>query len=600
MQNQPAVIPFMTVDGADLYWAEQRPAEAGRTTILRLRGGNVSEVIPKGSAIGSKIHGGYGGAPFCVHKGMIYFIGKTDQRIYQSDDPFAALPITPAGLGSFSGLSFDAHRNRLLGVLETEHSGKELNRIVAISILTGSITELYAGSDFVGEPHISPDGKEVAFLTWDLPEMQWERSCVKVGRFGADGLVEQVTALPCGKYESHAQPLWSPNGQLLYSSDRAGYWNIYLRGKDDPLHRFSGDSSLPLWSLGVSQYAFRNDSKLVVSYQVRGSTELWELDLETGSARRIETEFTSITQLRGAEGQVFGVGASAISSPKVIAIARDAASELYVTANQIKSEYLAAPRELALRARDGGEIFGWYYPPKNPGHRSPENPPVIVMIHGGPTNCAVPELALRKLYFTSRGFAVLDLNYRGSSGFGRAYRERLNGKWMVADVEDCIDAASELTKQGISDGPRFIRGTSAGGATALLSLAKSKVFSGAAIYYPVVNLNSLLDHSPKFEAGYVVGLVGPITNAPLYIERSPITHVDSVAVTPIFFHGLEDRVCKPAATIAYVEALKTRGLNPELNLYPSEGHSFRSGEVLSDSLDKELRYYQGILAGGSR
>jgi dipeptidyl aminopeptidase/acylaminoacyl peptidase len=478
--------------------------------------------------------------------------------------------------------------------MERVESGREINTITAISILTGATTDLYSDSDFVGEPHISPDGTEVAFLTWNLPYMAWEESCIKVGGFAPNGSLSDIQSLPHRPGESHAQPIWSPGGKLFYSSDRSGYWNIYSRNSSDPLHEIAAESSLPLWSLGVSQYAFRNDYKLVVSYQVRGLSELWEIDLDSGAAVRIRCESTSISQLRPLNGEVAAVGAGATKPAHVMIVGRSGLSEVYAVPAAVKADLFSVPHEVTVPSQDGN-IFGLYYPPTNPNFKVSQEPPVILMIHGGPTNCAVPELSMRKLYFTSRGFGVFDVNYRGSSGFGRKFRERLNGLWMVADVEDCIASATELKRQKLASDDLFIRGSSAGGATALLSLSKSKVFKGAGIYYPVTNLLDLNEHSPKFESGYVVGLVGPASNTQLYKQRSPISCVQDLAVAPVFFHGLEDRVCLPSSTIAYVDALKKYGLSAELHLYQNEGHSFRSGEVLSDALDKELRYYQGLL-----
>lgn len=592
VQNQPPAITFLTTDQSDIYWAEQRPAEGGRTTIMRQRGRNASEVIPRTAAIGSKIHGGYGGAPFCVSGGVIYFIGKNDQRIYQSDDPLSAVPITVAG-PRFCGITLDTLRSRLIGVMEQTVNGREVNSIVSISILTGVVSELYGGADFVGEPYISPDGSQVAFLTWNLPHMAWEESRILVGRFGADGSLSEVKFLPHQPGESHAQPIWSPSGELFYSSDRSGYWNVYRRNHDmRPIHPYSGESSMPLWNLGVSQYAFRNDYKIVVSYQVKGLSQLWEINLDTGATSRIQSNFSSITSLRTLNGEIVAIAASASSAAKIILIGRDKVSEIYSSPSAIKEGYFTVPQAVEFAAKDCETVSGLYYAPQNPSYKATVPPPTILMIHGGPTNCAVPELSMRKLYFTSRGFGVFDLNYRGSSGFGRRFRERLNRQWMVADVEDCVSAAETLISRKLSSTDLFIRGSSAGGATALLALSKSKIFKGAAAYYPVVNLADISHHSPKFESGYLVSLIGPESDANLYKDRSPITWLKGIRIAPTFFHGLEDRVCLPSSTIAYVDALKANGFSPELQLYPGEGHGFRSGEVLSDALDKELKYYQ--------
>lgn len=594
LQTQPPTIQYLQTDRGDLYWAEQRPAEAGRTTILTLRDNNPTEIIPRSMNVGSKIHGGYGGAPFCVHNHILYFVGKADQRIYQSDSPHTATALTASG-PRFGGLVFDAARNRLIAVCEIDQPDGQQNKLVAISLLSGAITDLYA-SDFVGEAVISPDGNKVAFLTWELAHMPWTQSSVVSAEFDSAGDLFNVQRVPSPNCFSHAQPIWSADSKLYYSSDKSGYWNIYEAETARSIHPTNAESSLPLWNLGVSQYAFRSDTKLLVSYQNRGVSELWEVDISSGTAQRINSSFSSISQLRSTTKGVVAIGANYQSTPVLFTIERGQIVERYKVPHQIKADVISKPAEVSLTARDGSPIYGWYYPPKNDRIKTSSPPPLVMMVHGGPTGVAVPELALRKLYFTARGFAVFDINYRGSSGFGRAYRERLNGKWLEADVEDCIDAAVQLAERGLcSNSGRFIRGSSAAGTTAILALASGSIFTGAAIYYPAISIEDLLCHTHEFESHYVHELIGPPENTSLYQSRSPEIVCKTLKASPIFFHGLEDLVCPAKSTQAFVEGLKRSGLNPELHLYAGEGHGFRKGQTISDSLDKELAYYQRIL-----
>jgi dipeptidyl aminopeptidase/acylaminoacyl peptidase len=545
----------------------------------------------------------YGGGALLASGGTVWFSNFADNRVYRlGPDDQAPQPISSGDTLRYADFVLDAPRNRLIGVREDHSAGETypVNTICALGF-DGSETVLVDGNDFYSSPRISPDGKRIAWLCWDHPRMPWQGTELWLADIAADGTLINGRLIAGGENESIVQPEWSPGGTLYFVSDRSGWWNLHRFAHDGVVHpvcpkqaEFGG----PHWTFGNSMYGFTSDAEIVCTYIEDGVSRLARLDVNDGRLTAIDNPYQEIRELRVAGNTVaLLAGAPTIALElALIGLASGAREVLATSIEQLPDVgYLSVPQSIAYPSMNGRRSYAFYYPPTNadfmpqPG----ELPPLIVIGHGGPTGMATSTLKLATQFWTSRGIAVLDVNYGGSTGFGRAYRDLLEGQWGVVDVEDCVAGARYLADQGLVDRERLvIRGGSAGGLTTLCALAFFDVFKAGASYYGVSDLKGLDADSHKFESHYNEYLIAPKARADaVYAERSPINHTDKLRRPMIFFQGLDDKVVPPPQSEVMVEALRARAVPVAYLTLEGEGHGFRKLESIVRTLEAELYFY---------
>jgi dipeptidyl aminopeptidase/acylaminoacyl peptidase len=595
-----APLSQVMLDGADVLWLAGRASEAGRNTLLRRRGEVERELTPAPLNVRTRVHE-YGGGAFVASEGSVWFSHFADNRLYRIDGEGEPVAFTPEGAWRYADFVPDRQRQRLVGVREDHSAGAAypVNTVCAIGF-DGAQAVLVDGNDFYAAPRVSPDGRHLAWLCWDHPRMPWQGTELWLADFADDGTLVNGRLVAGGELESICQPEWSPAGMLHFVSDRSGWWNLYrfADGVVQPLCPREAEFGGPQWTFGGSLYGFRSDDEIVCTYIEDGVSRLARLSTRDGKLDEIANPYQEIRELR-----VAGEHAALLGGAPTIALelARiDLAGGTHeVLARSIEqlpdTGYLSVPQSISYPSEAGRTAYAFYYPPCNqdfeplPG----EKPLLMVIGHGGPTGMATSTLKLATQYWTSRGIAVLDVNYGGSTGFGRAYRDALKGQWGVIDVEDCVAGARHLAAQGVVDPERLvIRGGSAGGLTTLCALAFHDVFKAGASYYGVSDLKGLDADSHKFESHYNEYLIAPAPEADrLYRERSPINHTDKLRRPMIFFQGLDDKVVPPPQSEVMVEALRARGVPVAYMTLEGEGHGFRKAESIARTLDAELYFY---------
>ncbi|WP_317203138.1 S9 family peptidase [Janthinobacterium sp.] len=588
-------------DGADIFWLAGRASEAGRNTLLRRRCNSVTELTPAPLNVRSRVHE-YGGGAYAVAGESVYFSHFADNRIYVAEGDTAARPLTAPGTQRHADFVVDAARRRLLGVRElhpAEGHAHPVNTLCALGF-DGAETVLAAGHDFYAAPRLSPDGRSLAWLCWDHPRMPWQGSELWLAEVGADGALRQPRRVAGGAEEAVCQPEWSPAGVLHFVSDRSGWWNLYhLRGDTaEALCPMQAEFAGPHWSFGVSMYGFCPDGDIVCTYIEDGLSRLARLRAGSAKLESIANPYEEIRELRVGPGFVALLGGGP-TIPLELARIDFANGELEVLARSLSETpdegYLSVPERLDYASAGGRRAHAFFYPPRNADCHGPAGAaaPLIVISHGGPTGMASNTLKLATQFWTSRGFGVLDVNYGGSSGFGRAYRDALRGQWGIVDVEDCIAGARYLVGRGLADAERLIiRGGSAGGLTTLCALTFHDVFKAGASYYGVSDLKGLDLDSHKFESHYNAYLIAPAPRAEaLYLQRSPIHHTARLARPMIFFQGLDDKVVPPQQSVQMVEALRKNGVPVAYVELEGEGHGFRKAENIVRTLEAELYFY---------
>ena len=597
-------------DGPDVYWLEGRPAEGGRNVIVRLGGPNGEpgpvDVTPEGYNVRNRVHE-YGGAAYGVNDGVVYFSNFADQRIYrhkigEQPDPVTADPDIPAG-DRFADGRFTPDGRFLVCVRERHVEGREaVNEVVAVQVDGGVQTVLASGHDFYSFPRLSPDGTRLAYTAWDHPNMPWDEAELWVAALSPDGTSSGAVQVAGGSGESIFQPEWSPGGTLHFVSDRTGWWNLYALEEDtaEPVFPGNTESGEPQWVFGQSTYAFLPDGSIALTVGGEAGRRLMIIDGDR-QAREIELPYTSIGGLVATGSDVLITAASPAEPAAIVRVDTDTGAVMVVRKSselQIDEGLISRPQSVTFPTGDGDEAHAYYYPPTNPGFKAPasEMPPLIVLSHGGPTSAASASFSLDIQFWTSRGFAVTDVNYRGSTGYGRAYRDALKGQWGVVDTEDCINAARHLVDQGLADGRRaIIKGGSAGGYTTLCALVFHDYFAAGASYYGVADAETLATDTHKFESRYLDGLIGPYPEArDLYRQRSPIDYVDQLSCPVIIFQGLEDEIVPPSQAEAMVKALKAKGVPYAYLPFPGEQHGFRIAANIRRTLDAELYFYGKI------
>ncbi len=580
------------LDGSDVYWLESRPDEAGRSVLVSLSAGDVT---PQPFNVRTRVHE-YGGGAWTVADGVLYFSNDSDRRLYRLDRGAAApRPITPEGPWRYADGIIDKHRDRWIGVRE-DHAveGREpVNQIVAIDAAGTRV--LAAGHDFYSSPRLSPDGRKLAYLAWDHPRMPWVGTTLYMQDLEGGEPVE----IAGGERESIFQPEWSPDGALYFVSDRTGWWNLYTG--DRAVAAMPAEFGRPQWVFGMSAYAFAGPGRIVASYIEQGLTRLALIDVNTSALTPIDLPYTDFSSVRSSGDRVVFRAGSATTPAGIVLL--DLATGHHQTLKQSTNaaddpalaRYFTNVEAIEYPTTGDRTAFGLYYPAFNPDYTAPSGdmPPLLVKCHGGPTSAASSTLDLRTQYWTSRGIAVLDVNYGGSTGYGREYRERLDGNWGIVDVDDSVAGARYLADRGLVDRNRtVIAGGSAGGYTVLAALTFRDYFRGGASYYGVSDLAVLARDTHKFESRYLDSLIGAWpTMEELYRERSPIFHTERLSAPVIFFQGEEDSVVPPNQAELMVDALHKKGTPVGYLLYAGEQHGFRKAENIKRSLDAELYFY---------
>lgn len=594
------------LDGDECYWGELRPTEGGRNVLVRRTSdGQVMDVTPAPFNVRTRVHE-YGGGSYLVHQGTVYFSNFADQRMYRQAVGSAPTPITPEVAWRYADGSLDAQRQRIICVRE-DHTGagEAVNTIVGLP-LEGDTEQqvLVSGSDFYSSPRLSSDGSKLAWLCWNHPNMPWDGTELWVAELKADGSVSTPEKIAGGLTESVFQPEWSPDGTLYFISDRTGWWNLYRlapQGMIEPLCPMDAEFGSPHWIFGLSNYAFESSDRLICTYSQAGISYLARLNTKTRHLETIPVPYTEIGGIHVAAGRVVFSGGSA-TEPNVIAQLNLATNQVEVLRRSselvLDSGYLSVPKVLEFPTENGLAAYGFFYPPQNQDYVAPsdELPPLLVKSHGGPTAATSTAFNLKIQYWTSRGFAVLDVNYGGSTGYGRAYRERLREQWGIVDVDDCANGAKFLAASGMVDGDRLvIDGGSAGGYTTLCALTFRDTFKAGASYYGVSDLEALAKETHKFESRYMDSMIGPYPERQdLYIARSPIHATDRLSCPVIFFQGDEDKIVPPNQAEMMVNALRTKHLPVAYVLYEGEQHGFRKAENIKRTLDGEFYFYARV------
>jgi dipeptidyl aminopeptidase/acylaminoacyl peptidase len=590
-------------DGNNIYWLENRPSEGGRSVIVSLKEDSTTEdITPKPFNVRSRVHE-YGGGAFFIHESTIYFTNFADQRVYLQKKGETPQPLTGESFLRYADFSFDKPRHRLICVAE-DHSNPHTepeNKLVTIDLSTGEVNTLVRGADFYSSPRISPDHSRLAWLAWHHPNMPWDSTELYLAHINPDGSLTHIELVAGGKNESVCQPEFSPNGTLYFSCDRRNWWNIYRRennGEVKSLYALDAEFGYPHWVFGESVYGFADENTIICTYTQDGISHLASLHTHNKSLTDLNISFTNIAYLQVNGENTLFIGGSPTQPTGVITIniATGETKILKQSSNlHIDTGYLTQPQQIEFPTSNGKTAFAWYYPPKNKDFCAPEGelPPLLVKSHGGPTAATSASYNLRIQYWTSRGFAFVDVNYGGSTGYGRDYRQRLNKNWGIVDVEDCINVAKYLVQQGQVDGEKLaISGGSAGGYTTLAALTFHDTFKAGASYYGVSDLEALAKDTHKFESRYLDNLIGkyPEEKA-IYQQRSPINHIDKLSCPLAFFQGLEDKIVPPNQAEMMVKALEKKGIKTIYITFPDEQHGFRKAENIKRALDSEFEFY---------
>jgi dipeptidyl aminopeptidase/acylaminoacyl peptidase len=606
----------VSVDGDEVLWSEERPTEGGRTELVRRSpGGPTADLLGQDYNARTAVHE-YGGGAWWTSDGVVWFANWADQRLYRRDPSGACAALTPPPAvergDRYADGDLTPDGSRIACIREHHPPGGRgavdvRNEIVTLSAHEPSEPDvLVSGPDFVIAPRWSPDGRRLCWVEWDHPSMPWDGNRLVV-RDLETGEQVQVAG---GRHESTSEPVWHPDGTLTFISDRSGWWNLYRwapsENRVDLLVSMDAEIGLPPWQPGGSRYAALADGRIVFAAMSDGFDQLY-VRLEDGSVSSLELPYTTVVRLRrAADASVVMVAATPSTEPAVVRVDLEegravGTSELRRPRDLgVDPAYWSSPAPIEFPTQRGQTAHGLFYPPCHPEFAGPGDarPPLIVMIHGGPTGAARPVLRMAVQYWTSRGFAVVDVNYGGSTGFGREYRERLRGAWGIVDVEDCIAAARWLAGQGQVDAGRMcIRGGSAGGFTTLAALARADTpFAAGCNMFGVADLSALARETHKFESRYLDGLVAPYPERQdVYDERSPINHVEELRRPLLVLQGSDDEVVPKEQSRMIVEALRSKRMPVAYLEFAGEQHGFRSARNIRTALDSELSFYAQVL-----
>ena len=605
------------IEDGVVWWLEGRAAEGGRVVLVRRdRDGTRVDVVPADFNVRTSVHE-YGGGAYCVDRGVAFCSNFDDQRLYRIEPGAKPVPITPDVPGRrhrYADGRITEDGSLWIGVRERHsESGRSadvVNELVAVP--TDGSPEprvIVGGRDFYSNPRVSPDGRRLCFLAWNLPWMPWDGCELHVADVAPDGGVTSIEHVAGSDgSESIWQPEWSPTGDLVFASDRSGWWNLerIRGGARAVLHAAELEFGFPAWAFGASSFAFLDDGRILCVYDRDGFSYFAIVDPETGAREDLELEVDCLASspyvvVEGSRAVIVAGSRTLPNSVVSLDVATRELDKLRTSLDvSIDPEWVSLPRAFELPTGDGLSVHALVYSPWNPEYEAPEGelPPLIVMSHGGPTGKTSAVFSLGTQFWTSRGFAIVDVDYGGSTGYGRAYRERLNGEWGVVDLRDCVNAALALVERGEADRNRLlITGGSAGGYTTICALTFTDVFAAGATYFGIADLEQFgAGETHKFELKYEHTLIGPYPErADLYRERSPIHFTDRISTPMLVLQGADDKIVPPAQAELIVGALMERGIPHTYLLYEGEGHGFRKAENIVGSLEAELSFYAQVL-----
>jgi dipeptidyl aminopeptidase/acylaminoacyl peptidase len=592
-----------------IFYIERRPAENGRCVIVQQLDNETRDVLPAPFSARSRAHE-YGGGCYYADDDIIFFINDADQDIY-SVIKNQITRITSKEDTRFADLCYDKRNQRLISVCETHHDDGVINSIISINITNGEQSTLLAGNDFYASPRLNSSATQLCWQTWNHPNMPWDGNHLWLADIDSNGHLVDKKHIAGDDNISVFQPQWSPDDILYYISDDTSWWHLYrytnIGGTRQTEQLTFGEKEfgLPQWVFAQSTYAFISNTEIICCYQRQSKNTLAILSLnDEPKLQSLSTEWQEFRSLSAADNKICFIAASSLCFPQLISTEVDIENLSLATTSIIKttctmpvsSAYYSQTKVITFTNRHQQTVYANYYPPTNPDYQADRDtlPPLIVISHGGPTGQSSIALDPKKQYWTSRGFAILDVNYSGSTGYGKYYRLRLNGQWGVLDVEDCCDAALHAVEQGSANKNQLIiRGSSAGGFTVLSALTFQQVFSAGASYYGISELTSLASDTHKFESRYLDNLIGPYPETKtLYQQRSPINSADELNCPVIFFQGIDDKVVPKEQAEKMFHLLSEKGLTVAAQYFPGEQHGFRQAKTIIRSLKNELTFYQ--------
>lgn len=601
------------IDGDDVYWLEGRPGEKGRVVIVRLHDGRRADVLPEPYSARSRVHE-YGGGAMAVGNDHVWFVNDADQQIYHIADICSGgngvRQVTRADGCRFADIVIDDGHDCLYAVRECgadNNRSEPVNDLVRIERRNGEISVVAGGDDFYCAPALSPDGRRLCWISWVHPDMPWDETVLWLADIGVDGRFSAVRRVVAETGQAVFQPDWSPDGHLYFVNDPAGWWQLYRlndlhdMGTIERVCDYEAEMGLPLWQFGMKTYVFQSEHRIIATLCEQGLWRLIRICAHTGKVEPICTRYNSFSCIAADEQKAVVVAAGFTFADEVacINLQTGEVSQCNEASETAPDEHwFSVARPVSFPTTNDDTAHGFYYAPENPDMEGQPGglPPLLVMVHGGPTGAASASLNLRTQFWTSRGFAVLDVNYRGSTGYGRAYREKLKGYWGVYDVDDVVAGARYLVEQQLADHRRIaIRGSSAGGFTTLAALVFKDVFSAGCSLYGIGDLESLAMDTHKFESHYTDRLIGRYPQErDIYVRRSPLSHIDQLSCPVIFMQGAEDRVVPPQQAEKMVMALHDKGIGAELLMFEGEQHGFRKAETIRQALVSELAFYNRV------
>tara|TARA_R110002110_G_scaffold415856_3_gene658452 strand:+ start:26679 stop:28550 length:1872 start_codon:yes stop_codon:yes gene_type:complete len=587
----------IVLDNNNIYWSEMRPSEGGRYVIVKQSNHKTTDILPDDYNARSRVHE-YGGSAFTVKDDIIYFVNYTDQKIYELKPDQKPRAITQAGT-RFADMHVTPFGIIAVAESHTENKIPE-NYIAQIDTESGKISKITDGKDFYASIAISSDYKNIAWICWNQPNMPWDNNELWTAKLSDNGISSPQQIEPKVIEQSFFQPQWRKDNQLFVISDKSNWWNLYAVSDTiiTPVFKVNSEIGLPQWVFNMSTWGFYND-KIICTFSEQGMGKLFEYDADKLS--EINLPFTSFSQIRCNDNNLVMLAGSSTLPTRIIKLTPDYKHTTLQSSLdlQVHSDYLSAPEHIQFDTTDGRQAYAYFYPPKNKHYQGMAHslPPLIVKSHGGPTASASPNLNLQIQYWTSRGFAFADVNYAGSTGYGRQYRKSLEGQWGIYDIDDCSAVAKYLSSQNkVNSNKLAITGGSAGGYTTLAALTFTNTFHVGASHYGVSNLEALAKETHKFEAKYLDRLIGPYPEAKnLYRQRAPIENTKKLSAPIIFFQGAEDEIVPPNQAEAMYFALKEKGIKTSYFLFPGEQHGFRKSENIVTALEEQNKFFVEVL-----
>ncbi len=606
----------LNIDNGSMYWLEVRAMENGRGVLMRSKasgadiGEDIEEVLPGDISVRTRVHE-YGGGDYLVVDGRIFYSSAEDNRVYLYDESLDAgqvKAITPVEVNKesrYADFCIDVLHKNLIAVRETHIDSDVINELISINLESLEVNVIHAGFDFYSFPRLSKKGQRICWTCWNQPDMPWDSSELWLADFHADGSIDAAHRVTGGKGVSIFQPQWGDDGVLHYISDKSGWTNIYSHreGMLNALTPIDRDFATPQWIFGLGTYVINSDGTLYALNFERGEQHLSHIDPSSGHIEPVPLPFKAFSGPLLADDKALYFCASGPADDSAM-YRYDIQSKSCQLLSEpstfpLSSENISVAEPISFNSENNRLCHAFYYPPLNAEFQAPEgsSPPLIVMSHGGPTAFTDNSLNADIQFWTNRGFAVVDVNYGGSTGFGKKYKELLSGEWGVVDVEDCVAAANYLVEKRLVDKDKLlIRGGSAGGYTTLCALTFYDIFAAGMSRYGVADLESLAADSHKFEARYLDKMVGPYPEKKvLYQSRSPIHHTDQLSCPILLLQGSEDKVVPPGQAESMAAALDEKKIPYAYVLFEGEGHGFRQSETIIKALNAELSFYRSIL-----